>query len=401
MKKILFVMPGDGSIPSVKKGGAVATLVEHLLEKNEKEKKYQISITSNYTKESYEASQKYFYSKFIYIKRKKIVVKFLGILSKILFKVNKKLWNKFNLNDLDYLVPINKILKKERYDVVILENRSKYINNLTNLRNEKVILHIHNDYLSKNDIRNKELANKYSKVWTVSNYIKENTYAPNCNKDNIKVFFNCIDTEFFNKNLYIEDRKKIREKYNIKDEDIVYVFSGRLDKIKGVRELIEAFSMLEYKNVKLLILGAYDYGKKNKNDFVINLEKMVSKIQDKVVFTGFIDRNDIPKFLGATDIAIVPSIWEDPCPLTVFEAQASGLPLITTNKGGIPEIVDKNIVEVLEVDNNFTLSLKEKMEFLYLNPQERKKRGAAGREHVKKYNLDYYWEQFEELIENE
>ena len=159
--------------------------------------------------------------------------------------------------------------------------------------------------------------------------------------------------------------------------------------------------MLEYKNIKLLILGAYDYGKKNKNDFVINLEKMVSKIQDKVVFTGFIDKNDVPKFLGAADIAIVPSIWEEPSGLVILEAQASGLPLITTNKGGIPEIVNKNIVEVLKVDNNFTLSLKEKMEFLYLNPQERKKRGAAGREHVKKYNLDYYWEQFEELIENE
>ena len=102
-------MPGAGSIPSVKKGGTVATLVEHLLEKNEKEKKYQLSITSNYTKESYEASQKYFYSKFIYIKRKKIVVKFLEILSKILFKVNKKLWNRFNLDDIDYLVYIKKI----------------------------------------------------------------------------------------------------------------------------------------------------------------------------------------------------------------------------------------------------------------------------------------------------
>ena len=41
------------------------------------------------------------------------------------------------------------------------------------------------------------------------------------------------------------------------------------------------------------------------------------------------------------------------------------------------------------------------MEFLYLNPQERNKRGKEGREYIKKYNLEYYWKQFEELIENE
>lgn len=401
MKKILFIMSGNGSLPSVKNGGAVATLVEYLLERNEKEKKYNIEVISTYSEESYKTSLRYKYSKFTYIRRKNFLINILKIYSKVLLKLNGKLLNKFNFSLFDYLKKVNGILKKQNYDIVIIENMSTYISSLNNLRDKKVILHLHNDYLSKNDIRNEKLANKYSKVWTVSNYIKENTYAPNCNKNNIKVFFNCIDTEFFNKNLYVEDRKKIREKYNIKAEDIVYVFSGRLDKTKGVRELIEAFSMLEYKNIKLLILGAYDYGKKNKNDFVINLEKMVSKIQDKVVFTGFIDKNDVPKFLGAADIAIVPSIWEEPSGLVILEAQASGLPLITTNKGGIPEIVNKNIVEVLKVDNNFTLSLKEKMEFLYLNPQERKKRGAAGREHVKKYNLDYYWEQFEELIENE
>ena len=259
-------MSGNGSLPSVKNGGAVATLVEYLLERNEKEKKYNIEVISTYSEESYKTSLRYKYSKFTYIRRKNFLINILKIYSKVLLKLNGKLLNKFNFSLFDYLKKVNGILKKQNYDIVIIENMSTYISSLNNLRDKKVILHLHNDYLSKNDIRNEKLANKYSKVWTVSNYIKENTYAPNCNKNNIKVFFNCIDTEFFNKNLYVEDRKKIREKYNIKAEDIVYVFSGRLDKTKGVRELIEAFSMLEYKNIKLLILGAYDYGKKNKKD---------------------------------------------------------------------------------------------------------------------------------------
>ena len=76
----------------------------------------------------------------------------------------------------------------------------------------------------------------------------------------MKLLYNGIDTEKFNVNIDIE---KERKKFNIKKEDRVFLYTGRIVKEKGIKELVLAFNKIKNKNYKLIIVGKID----NKNIF--------------------------------------------------------------------------------------------------------------------------------------
>ena len=63
-----------------------------------------------------------------------------------------------------------------------------------------------------------------------------------------------------------------------------------------------------------------------------------------------INYKNVPDYLHLADIAVLPSMWEEPFGLTIVEALAAGLPLITTRSGGIPEICE-GIATIVERDN--------------------------------------------------
>lgn len=75
MKTICFIAPYNYSIPAIQ-GGAIETLVQHLIEENEKEKKFKFIVLSTYSKEAEEVAKKYKYTKYIYFKKKNILIKF-------------------------------------------------------------------------------------------------------------------------------------------------------------------------------------------------------------------------------------------------------------------------------------------------------------------------------------
>src|SRR5207253_334060 len=68
------------------------------------------------------------------------------------------------------------------------------------------------------------------------------------------------------------------------------------------------------------------------------LRRLASPISDRVEFRPFIERDKVPDDYRQADIFCAPSNWDDPCPLIVAEALASGLPSVVSNRGGIPEI---------------------------------------------------------------
>ena len=123
-------------------------------------------------------------------------------------------------------------------------------------------------------------------------------------------------------------RKEIREKYNIKDDEIVFSFAARLTRDKGINELLDAFLQLEckYSNVKLLVSGGMDdegsldsqlYAKANESD--------------SVIFTGSV--SNIEKYYAAADVFISPS-YREGFGLVVVEAESMGLPSIVTDVPG-------------------------------------------------------------------
>ena len=92
------------------------------------------------------------------------------------------------------------------------------------------------------------------------------------------------------------------------------------------------------------------------------------------------ERSDIPYILSTSDIFVLSSYFEG-MPVSIMEAMASGLPIISTDVGGVSELVDNGNTGILVPSNHVDL-LSRAIELLLLNPSLRQKMGAAGRNKV-------------------
>ena len=132
----------------------------------------------------------------------------------------------------------------------------------------------------------------------------------------------------------------------------------------------------------------------NEDEFVKALKQQTTSIKERISFTGFIPYKQMPQYIKMADIAVIPSLWDDPCPNTVLEAQAMGLPIITTRRGGIPEEVTEDNAILLNTDEHFIDNLTSAIKDLYEHPEKRKQMGEASLTHSKYYNEQRYAEDF-------
>jgi glycosyltransferase involved in cell wall biosynthesis len=98
----------------------------------------------------------------------------------------------------------------------------------------------------------------------------------------------------------------------------------------------------------------------------------------------------MPSYLNLADIAVIPSIWDDPFPTTVLEAQAMALPLIVTNRGGIPEQIGTGNAIIVPTGTQFVLKLSHAILQLFNNPEQRVAMSNSSLSNSKKYNKDRF-----------
>ncbi len=127
-----------------------------------------------------------------------------------------------------------------------------------------------------------------------------------------------------------------KEKYGLLDKKIV-LFGGRLGESKGGRKSIEALQAIQavIPEVVLIVLGKEDWYAKIMHD-----EARKLKVEGSLVFTGWIDGDELLSAYSAADLVWVPSIYLDPLPRVVLEAMALGKPVIGSKFGGTPEMIE-------------------------------------------------------------
>ncbi|RJS80711.1 glycosyltransferase family 4 protein [Methanophagales archaeon] len=141
---------------------------------------------------------------------------------------------------------------------------------------------------------------------------------------------NGIDLEKFN-NL---SKENVRKKLKIANEEEIIVFVGTLRSVKGIKYLIEAMKIIIQKNIdtRLMLVGdGEDRESLEKHVKELDLEKYVS-------FVGKVPNEKVPEYMVASDVFVLPSVSEG-FPVTILEAMASGLPIVATKVGGLPEII--------------------------------------------------------------
>lgn len=132
------------------------------------------------------------------------------------------------------------------------------------------------------------------------------------------------------------DASKFRPEPRVRKTQPTVIFSGRLVYNKGVHVLLDAMRLLgeEGLNVRCQVLGAAGFGDKRKTSYVRRLER---RCPANTELLGYKTGDALADLLRKADVFCCPSIWNDPFPLAPIEAMASGLPVVASWTGGIPE----------------------------------------------------------------
>jgi glycosyltransferase involved in cell wall biosynthesis len=262
-------------------------------------------------------------------------------------------------------------------------------------------LQLQNDHLNHNTYRSEIIYALCHKVLVNSTYIKNRVLTiKNAKPENISVHRNCTDISMFDKNRFSADViLKIKKRFGINDGEVVILYCGRIVSEKGIRELIMAVRKLPRNlKIKLLIVGSKNFDKKVFNFFLHSLKKLSKEISDKIVFTGFIPYKELPEVYAVSDIAVVPSIWEEPAGRVIIEAQASGLPLIASGSGGMLDYICKDSTIVVKRGKNFIDNLSFEINRLVNDSVLRNTMGRAGYEFAKNFDSHKYYEQLIKLL---
>ncbi len=389
---IAILTSGILPVPAVQ-GGAVENFLDFFLEYNNQQKLHNITVYSVYHPDvehhaALESSVNHYY----YID----VTSFISKIRKHIFAYfHKDIHYHYSIEY--YLHQAMRHISKSDYDVILLNNRPGYAETIAGKTSSKLVYNLYNDKLNYQTRNYQLIYDAATLIISTSNYITNRVKTINDYANKCITIYSGIELQKFNREI---PSKVKREDINLASDDFVMMFSGRVTQEKGIMELIEAMNMLEdYPHIKLLVIGSSFYGNSdNKNDFAKALIAKAAPLKDRIIFTGFIPYSEIPGYLRIADVAVIPSVWDDPFPTTVLEAQAMGLPIISTLRGGIPEEVTEENAILLNTDEYFVENLATAILDLYEHPEKRKAMSEASLERSKLFSKERYAREFFDAI---
>lgn len=339
--KIAILTSGILPVPAVQ-GGAAENLIDFLLNYNDMHHLHDITVFSVYHPEVKKSpALKSEANHYIYI-----------TIHSLIARIKAKLYarkhpNEFYYYQLEYFFEqaYNR-LKKQHFDLIILENRPGYAIKLKERLSIPVISHIHTDIVNPELPRAAELIKANDGFICVSEYIKNRILAIGL-PTKVDVVYNGLDEKNFN-----HQTSLTRSSLGFSENDFIVIYTGRIVPNKGVKELVQAIQLLNsHPDIKLLVVGGDNFADSvSSNPFLDELHEIGRQMKNKVVFTGFIPYKLLPAYLKLANVAVVPSRINEALGMASIEATAMGLPVIATNDGGLPEtligqkhiIIDKN-----------------------------------------------------------
>ena len=158
---------------------------------------------------------------------------------------------------------------------------------------------------------------------------------------------------------------------------------------KGVYDYIEAISILNNQHPELNFHASIAGNPTELTNYMLQEEIKLKNIQERLTYLGPKYDNEKIELLGSSDILVYPT-FNDVWGLVILEAMQSGLPVIATREGAIPEIVDDGITGFL-VDKHRPDQIADKLEILINDPILRNKMGEAARnKFLEKYSLEIF-----------
>lgn len=402
---IAVITPGILPVPA-SKGGAVEALIENLIKENEIKGLLRFEIISIYNEEAAKISEQYEKSDFLFIHTPKLLLlldKMIYFFARNLFRIRKNMSYRYILQRLYYISRAAGYLHDNFYDKVLLENHptlfwalkkrgnyAKYQNNY--------YFHLHNEL--SGDFHTQNLIEESHTILTVSRFLKQSVCCRlKCrDEDKFAVLYNGIDSGRFSA-AGRETITALKNKYGIQPDEKVLIFTGRLIQEKGVKELLLAFQMIGYQKVKLLIVGSFFMNTDTSSDYEKLLYQLAECKKKDIIFTGYVPYGDMPSMYALADIAVLPSICNEAAGQTILESRVAGLPIITTDAGGIPEYVNEQCAVLLPRDEHLAENIATAIDRLLSDDELRRQMSEAAKNFEKEASLEAYYMNFVNLIQ--
>ena len=222
-------------------------------------------------------------------------------------------------------------------------------------------------------------------VTAVSDFIRREAYARLCITRDVRVIPNFVDPE-----VYSPAQCNMMERNG--DRDVVIIHISNFRPVKRIQDLVYAMTMVvkRAQNARLVLVGdgpeRYD------------VERLIDHLglSRNVLVTGF--RSDVADLLRCSDIFVLCSQSES-APLALLEGMSSGLPVVATSVGGIPEIVRDGFNGFL-VPPKHPEALAAKIIELNEDKQLRRRLGEAARSTIlERYTAENVVQRYEEVLE--
>ncbi|MCL7747425.1 glycosyltransferase family 4 protein [Halalkalibacter alkaliphilus] len=319
----------------------------------------------------------------------------------------------------DYRDGVRQFLQSEpdSFDLIHIFNRPRLVLAVRECApNARIVLSMHNDMFKREKIEPEEAAaaiEQLDKIITISNYIGTaiTDLFPQA-APKIQTIYSGVDINRFappHSKDARDMRQEIRKEHNLEGKKVI-LFAGRLSKNKGADVLVQAMPEVikKHPDAALVIVGSKWFSVNEVSDYVAYVRALASRLPIPVVNTGFVAPSEIQKWFAAADVFVCPSQWQEPLARVHYEAMASGLPVITTKRGGNPEVITPNengfVVEQPEDPKAFA----ELIIPLLSDPKLSKKLGLNGRKLVEeKFTWDRVisdisgvWDDIKNKIEN-
>jgi glycosyltransferase involved in cell wall biosynthesis len=180
-----------------------------------------------------------------------------------------------------------------------------------------------------------KMLERSNKIIAVSDFTKKELLQYyKVKEDKIRVIHNGVDVRKFQP---ARNKRKAKEELGFSPDDIAILSVGRLYARKGLFTLIESMPAVvrKFRNAKFIISGK---GQSNEMKKLVNHAKRLG-VEDNIIFTGYFPDSKLPRLYQAADVFAFSTFYEN-LPFAVLEALSSGLPVVTTNVGGIPEMIE-------------------------------------------------------------
>lgn len=325
--KLAIIMPPIHPMPPIV-GAGLERLIDIFLHENEKsEIPLEITVFSRSDARSAELAKNFSRSEFVYLNTTRSEPDSNRIECFFAKKIGVAPMR------FDYLRELKKALKGREFDEILLANCLEFAKPLAKFMKKSLIVY-ERGTISVPD---------WADLRFVKHFIFSSEYAKNAAIDvgvpseRASVVYDAVDTEMFDSSRFTAIRAEKRAKYGLSDDDILLVFVGRLVPDKGVIELIKAVAKSSWNSskLKLLLVGSAQLGEDVRDEYREMLE--AASPEGKIIFIGSVKPTSTARFLARADIAVVPSVWDEPAGIPVLEPMSIGLPLIISDSGALGE----------------------------------------------------------------